>query len=77
MTKARVNRRPLATSSRPLIGKLIEHPVRGVGLVTGHIIYPGGTSHSVYGVIWAGSSRVDNVDRRVIDACLVVGPGVP
>lgn len=81
MAKESVYRKSTSTSSHALIGRLIEHPEHGVGLVTGHIIYPSGRldqrSRSVYQVMWPGNAVVHNLSRREVDACSIVSAELP
>jgi len=81
MAKESVHRHLPATTSRRLIGQLVEHPIHGVGLVTGHIIYPCGRldqpSSSVYQVLWAGSSTICSLSRKEMNGCSVVDTGRP
>lgn len=61
---------PAGEHSDTLIGRLIHHPVYGIGLVTSHTVYPtescGRPGGSVYTVMWSGHDTVDRVDRAVI-----------
>jgi hypothetical protein len=77
------NRRgaPASEYSGALIGRLIHHPVYGIGLVTSHTVYPtescGRPGGSVYTVMWSGHDTVDRVDRAVIADSHVLDTGPP
>ena len=66
------NRRGISALDYPgaLIGRLIRHPVYGIGLVTSHTVYPaescGRPGGSVYAVMWTCHDAVDRVGRDVI-----------
>lgn len=69
-------------TGRNLIGQLICHPVRGVGLVTGHMIYPyesvgSKAAGSVWTVLWTDADGLERVERHVISACTILGDSQP
>jgi len=62
-----------------LIGRLVIHPVYGIGLVTSYAVYPdaacGRPGEAVYAIMWSGHGVVDRVGRDVIADCHVLGTG--
>lgn len=62
-----------------LVGRLIEHPQMGIGLVTSYTVYPsngGYPSRQTYTVMWGGDLGAIEMERSVIDDSRVVGDAV-
>ena len=58
-----------------LVGRLIEHPRMGVGLVTGYTVYPsngGDPSRRTYTVLWSAELGAIEIECSMIDEAHVL-----
>ena len=63
-----------------LVGRLIEHPRMGVGLITGYTVYPsngGDPSRRTYTVLWSAELGAIEIECSMIDEAHVIDGDLP
>lgn len=68
---------PYHENSIKLVGRILEHPVRGVGLITGYIDRSDSDDgRAKFTVLWSGDTGTESVpDRVVLESRIPSGQG--